>query len=52
MAKPGAVVSEIARRYGIARRVLLRWRKEQVEQPVFVDIEIVDAPDAVGETNP
>jgi transposase-like protein len=50
MAKPGASASEIARRYGIARRVLLRWRREQVEKPVFVDVEIVDAPESDGET--
>jgi len=39
-ARPGASVSEVARRYGIARRVLCRWRQE--EQVRFVDIEIVD----------
>jgi hypothetical protein len=38
-ARPGASVSEVARRYGIARRVLCRWRQE--EQVRFVDIEIV-----------
>jgi hypothetical protein len=47
-AKPGASVSEVARRYGIARRVLCRWRQEQAAAapPVFVDVEIVDAPSA------
>lgn len=39
-ARPGASVSEVARRYGIARRVLCRWRQE--EQVQFVDVEIVD----------
>jgi Transposase len=39
-ARPGASVSEVARRYGIARRVLCRWRQE--EQVRFVDVEIVD----------
>jgi len=39
-AQPGASVSEVARRYGIARRVLCRWRQE--EQVRFVDVEIVD----------
>jgi Transposase len=45
-AEPGASVSEVARRYGIARRVLCRWRQEQeaIETPGFVDVEIVDAP--------
>ena len=40
-AQPGASVSEVARRYGIARRVLCRWRQE--ERVRFVDVEIVDA---------
>lgn len=40
-AKPGASVSEVARRYGIARRVLCRWR--QKEQIRFVDVEIVNS---------
>ena len=39
-ARPGASISEVARRYGIARRVLCRWRQE--EQVRFVDVEIVD----------
>jgi hypothetical protein len=41
-AKPGANISEIARRYGIARRVLCRWRHEQAATPGFVDVEIID----------
>jgi transposase-like protein len=40
--QPGANVSEVARRYGIARRVLCRWRQEQTAMPVFVEVEIVD----------
>lgn len=44
-AEPGASMSEVARRYGIARRVLCRWRQEQaVPKVAFVDIEIVEAP--------
>ena len=43
--RPGANVSEVARRYGIARRVLCRWRQEAAT-PVFVDVEISDAPGA------
>jgi hypothetical protein len=42
--RPGANVSEVARRYGIARRVLCRWRQEAAATPVFVDVEIVGAP--------
>ena len=44
-AKPSASLSEVARRYGIARRVLCRWRQEQAAaaMPSFVDVEIVDA---------
>ena len=47
-ARPGASVSEVARRYGIARRVLCRWRQEEAAaaRPNFVDVEIVDAPGA------
>lgn len=44
-ARPGASVSEVARRYGIARRVLCRWRQEEAVR--FVDVEIVD-----GEVSP
>jgi transposase-like protein len=36
-------VSEVARRHGIARRVLFRWRREEAS-PVFIDVEIVDEP--------
>ncbi len=39
-ARPGASVSEVARRFGIARRVLCRWRQEEAVR--FVDVEIVD----------
>ena len=43
-AEPGASVSEIARRYGIARRVLCRWRQEQTAvRMAFVDVEIIEA---------
>ena len=41
--KPGASVSEVARRYGIARRVLCRWRQELSVR--FVEVEIVDEGD-------
>jgi hypothetical protein len=53
-AQPGASVSEVARCYGIARRVLCRWRQEQVAAatPSFVDIKIVDAPAAPEKVAP
>jgi hypothetical protein len=53
-AEPGASVSEVARRYGIARRVLCRWRQEQsaAATPAFVDVDIVDAAGAAAEVSP
>jgi hypothetical protein len=42
-AQPGASLSAVARRYGIAARVLFRWKQELV--PVFVAVQITD-PDA------
>ena len=42
-ALPGASLSEVARRYGIARRILCRWRQEAAP-PVFLTVELVDAP--------
>jgi hypothetical protein len=51
-ARPGASVSEVARRYGIDRRVLFRWRQEHTASPVFVDVEIVDGSDADREVTP
>lgn len=39
--QPGASLSEVARRYGIAARVLFRWKQELT--PVFVAVEITDA---------
>ena len=39
--QPGARLSEVARRYGIAARVLFRWKQELT--PVFVAVEITDA---------
>jgi Transposase len=52
VARPGASVSEVARRYGVDRRVLFRWRQEQTAGPVFVDVEILDGSDADGEVTP
>jgi transposase len=42
-AQPGASLAQIARRYGIARRVLCRW-KQELAPPVFVAVQITDAP--------
>jgi hypothetical protein len=41
-AHPGASVAQIARRYGIARRVLCRW-KQELAPPVFIAVQITDA---------
>jgi hypothetical protein len=41
-ALPGASVAQIARRYGIARRVLCRW-KQELALPVFVAVQVTDA---------
>ncbi len=53
-AAPGASLSEIARRYGIAGRVLCRWKQEldQAIAPTFVDIEITNAPNSGSEAAP
>jgi transposase-like protein len=44
-ARPGASLSEVARRYGIAARVLFRWKQEltPTAAPVFVAVQITDA---------
>ena len=39
--RPGASVSEVARRYGIDRRILCRW-KQELTPPEFVAVEIMD----------
>ena len=46
-AQPGASVAEMARRYGIDRRVLCRW-KQELAAPVFVAVQITDAGAPVG----
>lgn len=45
--QPAASLSAVARRYGIAARVLFRWKQELVP-PVFVAVQITDAPAPVG----
>ena len=47
-ARPGASVAEVARRYGIALRVLRRWKQEMAAAPVFVTVQISDADAAEG----
>ena len=43
-APPGASLSEVARHYGIAARVLFRWKQELTQAaPLFVAVEITDA---------
>ena len=42
-AQPGASLSEVARRYGIAARVLFRWKQElTMVAPLFVAVEIAN----------
>jgi hypothetical protein len=41
-AQPDASVAEVARRYGIDRRILCRWKQESVP-PAFVAVRITDA---------
>jgi transposase-like protein len=44
MARPGASLSEVARSYGIAARILFRWKLELTRAaPLFVAVEITDA---------
>lgn len=50
-AQPGASVAGVARRYGIDRRVLCRW-KQEVVAPVFVAVQITDAGAPVGTAPP
>jgi len=43
-AQPGASAAGVARRYGIAQRVLRRWKQElTATAPTFVTVEITDA---------
>jgi hypothetical protein len=41
-AQPDASLAKIAHRYGIARRVLCRW-KQELARPMFVTVQIADA---------
>jgi hypothetical protein len=42
-AQPGASLSAVARCYGIAARLLFRWKQELAAMPTFVTMEITDA---------
>jgi hypothetical protein len=48
-AQPGASVAAVARRYGINRRVLCRW-KQELTLPAFVTVQVTDtdAPSAAA----
>jgi hypothetical protein len=46
-AQPNASLSAVARRYGIAARVLFRW-KQELAPPMFVAVQIADADAASG----
>jgi len=43
--RPGAGVAEVARHYGIDRRILRRWKQElaATPAPTFITVEIIDA---------
>jgi hypothetical protein len=41
--QPGASLSAVARSYGIAPRILFRWKQELAGEPKFVTVEITDA---------
>jgi hypothetical protein len=42
-AQPGASAAEVARRYGIAQRVLRRWKQElAATAPAFVTVQVTD----------
>jgi hypothetical protein len=43
-AQPGASIAEMARRYGIDRRVLRRWKQEIALTFVSVQVTDADAP--------
>ena len=48
--RPGTSLSEVARRYGIAARVLFRWKQELTQvAPLFVAVEITDVTPPIEE---
>ena len=42
-ARPDTSAAAVARRYGIAQRVLRRWKQELATAPAFVTVQISDA---------
>jgi hypothetical protein len=51
-ARAGSSLAEVARRYGIAERVLFRWKQEQTASPAFITVEITDAGASSDEERP
>lgn len=43
-ARPGTSAAEVGRRYGIAQRILRRWKQELATTPAFVTVHLTDAP--------
>jgi transposase-like protein len=41
--QPGSTVSQTARRYGVAVRVLFRWKEALKPEPAFVPVQVTDA---------
>ncbi|HET7057610.1 MAG TPA: transposase [Nitrospiraceae bacterium] len=41
--QPGCSVSQTARRYGIAVRVLFRWKEAMKPEPIFAPVQVTDA---------
>jgi transposase-like protein len=41
-ARPGVRAAEVARHYGIAERVLRRWKQEFATAPAFVSVQITE----------
>lgn len=50
-AQPGASASDVARRYGIDRRILCRW-KQELTSPAFVTVEVTDVAASVAGSAP
>jgi len=47
--RPGASLSEVARRYGLVARVLFRWKQDlTAATPMFVAVQIIDADTPTG----
>ena len=51
-ARPGASLSAVARRYGIAPRVLFRWKQELAAPAAFVTVEVADGAKPASEPTP